>query len=158
MKFRFPSWDTDQMFGTKYVWVLYVQGVLQRRAILWKRKMPTKTIHEVRKGICTCCLGRDLCFLPLEWIYNLEDSLHSLQHVKIEVRNCAFSLVILVLLLLNIWCCGGQPLISKSILKVKKQMSLTMEHVHNPFLTPSIAFVGILGFQSRALHCKIPCM
>ena len=52
--------------------------------------MPTKTIHGVRKGICTCSLGRDICFLPLEWILNLEDSLHSLQHVKTEVRNCAF--------------------------------------------------------------------
>ena len=29
-------------------------------------------------------------FLPLEWILNLEDSLHSLQHVKTEVRNRAF--------------------------------------------------------------------
>ena len=29
-------------------------------------------------------------FLPLEWRLNLEDSLHSLQHVKTEVQNCAF--------------------------------------------------------------------
>ena len=29
-------------------------------------------------------------FLPLEWILNLEVSLHSLQHVKTEVQNCAF--------------------------------------------------------------------
>ena len=34
--------------------------------------------------------GRDIVFLLLEWILNLEDSLHSLQHVKTEVRNCAF--------------------------------------------------------------------
>ena len=27
---------------------------------------------------------------PLEWILNLEDSLHSLQHLKTEVRNFAF--------------------------------------------------------------------
>ena len=27
---------------------------------------------------------------PLEWILNLEDSLHSLQHLKTEVQNCAF--------------------------------------------------------------------
>ena len=31
-------------------------------------------------------------FLPLEWILSLETSQHSLQHVKTEVRNCAFSL------------------------------------------------------------------
>ena len=37
-------------------------------------------------------------FLRLEWRLNLEDSLHSLQRVKTEVKNCAF-LVILVLLL-----------------------------------------------------------
>ena len=28
--------------------------------------------------------------LPLEWRLNLEDSLHSLQRVKTEVKNCAF--------------------------------------------------------------------
>ena len=27
---------------------------------------------------------------PLEWILNAEDSLHSLQHLKTEVQNCAF--------------------------------------------------------------------
>ena len=27
---------------------------------------------------------------PLEWILNAEDSLHSLQHLKTEVRNFAF--------------------------------------------------------------------
>ena len=27
---------------------------------------------------------------PLEWIFNLEDSLHSLEHLKTEVRNFAF--------------------------------------------------------------------
>ena len=29
-------------------------------------------------------------FLRLEWRLNLEDSLHSLQRVKTEVKNCAF--------------------------------------------------------------------
>ena len=29
-------------------------------------------------------------FLNLEWRLNLEDSLHSLQHVKSEVKKCAF--------------------------------------------------------------------
>ena len=37
-------------------------------------------------------------------------------------------------------------------------MSLPKEHVHIPFLTPRIYFVGILGFQSMALHCQTPCM
>ena len=67
-------------------------------------------------------------------------------------------LVILVLLLLNIWGCGGQHLSSKSILKVKKQMSLANEHVHILFLTPWIVFVSILGFQSMALHYQTPCI
>ena len=53
--------------------------------------------------------------------------------------------------------CAGYPLSSKSILKVKKQMSLPKQHVHIPFLTPWIAFVGILGFRSMALRCKTPC-
>ena len=61
-------------------------------------------------------------FLPLELILNLEARQHSLQHVKIEVQNCAF-FVILVLLLLNGGGCEGQPLSSKFILKVKTQMS-----------------------------------
>ena len=38
-------------------------------------------------------------------------------------------LVILVLLLLNVGGCGGQPLSSKFILKVKKQNPLPKEHV-----------------------------
>ena len=66
-------------------------------------------------------------------------------------------LVILVLLLLNVGGCGGQPLSSKFILKVKKQMSIPKEHVHITFLTPWIVFVGILGFQSITLHCKTLC-
>ena len=40
--------------------------------------------------ICTCSFVGDFVVLPLEWILNLEASQHSLQHVKTEVRNCAF--------------------------------------------------------------------
>ena len=67
-------------------------------------------------------------------------------------------LVILVLLLLNVGGCGGQPLSSKFILKVKKQNPLPKEHVHITFLTPWIVFVGILGFQSLSRHYERPCM
>ena len=67
-------------------------------------------------------------------------------------------LVILVLLLLNVGGCGGQPLSSKFILKVKKQNPLPKEHVHITFLTPWIVFVGILGFQSRSKHYEKPCI
>ena len=66
-------------------------------------------------------------FLPLDWILNLEANQQSLQHVKIEVQNCPF-FVILVLLLLRDGGCVGQPLSSKSILKVKTQMPLPIEH------------------------------
>ena len=72
-------------------------------------------------------------FLPLDWILNLEASQHSLQHVKIEVQNCPF-FVILVLLLLRDGGCVGQPLSSKSILKVKTQMSKPKEHAQITFL------------------------
>ena len=67
-------------------------------------------------------------------------------------------LVILVLLLLNVGGCGGQPLSSKFILKVKTRMAIPKEHVHITFLTPWIVFVGFLGFQSMTLCCKTPCM
>ena len=73
-------------------------------------------------------------FSPLEWILNLEASQHSLQHIKTEVGNCAF-FVILVLLLLNVGGCGGKPLSSKLVSKVKKQMPLPKEHEPVPFLT-----------------------
>ena len=66
-------------------------------------------------------------------------------------------LVILVLLLLNVGGCGGQPVSSKFILKVKQQMSIPKEHVHITFLTTWIVFVGILGFQTITIHCKTPC-
>ena len=35
-------------------------------------------------------------------------------------------------------------------------MSLPKEHLHIPFLTPWIDFVGILGFQSMALRYQTP--
>ena len=80
-------------------------------------------------------------FLPLEWFLHLEASQHSLQHVKVEVQNCAF-FVILVLLLLNVGGCGGQPLSSKSILRVKTQISLPKEHAQIPFLNPIDCFLS----------------
>ena len=70
-------------------------------------------------------------------------------------------LVILVLLLLNIGGCGGQPLGSKFKIHSKgkkNQNPLPKEHVHIMFLTPWIVFVGILGFQSLSRHDKGPCM
>ena len=53
--------------------------------------------------------------------------------------------------------CGGYPLSSKSILKVKKQNPLPKEHVHIMFLTPRIVFVGMLGFQSLSKHYERHC-
>ena len=118
--------------------------------------MPTKTIHGVRKGICTCLLGMEICFLPLEWILNLEDSLHSLQHVKTEVRNCAFFCNVSTAnaKYLRLWRPASKFKIHS---KGKKQMSIPKEHVHIPCLTPWIDFVGILGFQSMALRYQTPC-
>ena len=75
---------------------------------------------------------------------------------KLEFEIVNF-LVILVLLLINVGGCWGQPLSSKFILKVKKQMTLPIEHVHTTFLTPRMVFVGILGFQSLTKHYKRPC-
>ena len=80
-------------------------------------------------------------FLPLEWILNLEPSQHSLQHVKIEARNCAF-FVILVLSLQNVGGCGGQPLSLKSILKVKTQIPKPKEHAQIPFFNPIDCFLS----------------
>ena len=80
-------------------------------------------------------------FLPLELILKLEARQHSLQHVKIEVQNCAF-FVILVLLLLNVGGCEGQPLSSKFILKVKTQISEPKEYANVTFLTPMECFLS----------------
>ena len=33
--------------------------------------MPTKSIHGVRKGICTCCLGMDICFFTFRMDFEL---------------------------------------------------------------------------------------
>ena len=52
---------------------------------LWKARMPTKNIHGVRNVICTCSLGRGICFLPFEWILNLESGLNSLQYLAVIV-------------------------------------------------------------------------
>ena len=80
-------------------------------------------------------------FLPLEWFLNLEASQHSLQHVKTEVQNCAF-FVILVLLLLNVGGCRGQSPSLKTILKVKTQMPRPKEHVQIMFLIPMDCFLS----------------
>ena len=66
-------------------------------------------------------------------------------------------LVILVLLLLNVGGCGGQPPSSKSILKVKNQNPLPNEHVHAPFVTQIKVLGGNLGLQSWSNHYEIPC-
>ena len=65
-------------------------------------------------------------------------------------------LVILVLILLNVGGCGGQPLNLKSIPKVKIQMPLPSEHTQAPTLTQWIVFVGHLGFQSITNQYKRP--
>ena len=58
--------------------------------------------------------------------------------------------------------CGGYPLSSKSILKVKKQMPLPEEHAHVPFLTKMAVLVSNLGLQSMSKHyekpCRLPCL
>ena len=67
-------------------------------------------------------------------------------------------LVILVLILLNVGGCGGQPLNLKSIPKVKIQMPLPSEHTQAPILTQWTVFVGHLGFQSITNQYKRPCI
>ena len=54
--------------------------------------------------------------------------------------------------------CGGQPLCSKSILKVVSQMAKPREHIHAPFLTQMTVLVGNLGFQSMTNHYGGPCI
>ena len=48
-----------------------LQGVLQRSVILWKPRMPTKTIHEVINVICTCSLGMGICFFTFRMNFDL---------------------------------------------------------------------------------------
>ena len=48
-----------------------LQGVLQRSVILWKPRMPTKTIHGVRNMVCTCSLGMDICFFTIRMNFEL---------------------------------------------------------------------------------------
>ena len=51
--------------------LLQVQGVLQRSGILWKPRMPTKIINGVRNVICTCSLGRGVCFFTFRMNFEL---------------------------------------------------------------------------------------
>ena len=83
----------------------------------------------------------EFVFLTLEWILNSEASQHILQHVKTEVGNCAF-FVILVLLLLNVGGCGGQALRSKSILKLKTQIQIPKGHAQITFLNTIYCFLS----------------
>ena len=69
-----------------------------------------------------------------------------------------FKAIIWLKVLLNVGGYGGQPLRSKSILKVKKQMAAPKEHAHAPFLTQMTVLVGNLSFQSMTNHYERPCM
>ena len=53
--------------------------------------------------------------------------------------------------------CGGQPLCSKSIVKVVSQMAKPKQHIHAAFLTQMTVLVGNLGFQSMTDHYGGPC-
>ena len=48
-----------------------IQGVLQRSVILWKPRMPTKSIHGVRNVICTCSLGMAICLFTFRMNFEL---------------------------------------------------------------------------------------
>ena len=52
---------------------------------------------------------------------------------------------------ISIGGCGGQPLCSKSILKVVSQMAKPTEHIHAPFLTQMTVLVRNLGFQNMTI-------
>ena len=49
----------------------YIQGVLQRSVILWKPRIPTKTIHGVINVICTCSFGMDIWFFTFRINFEL---------------------------------------------------------------------------------------
>ena len=89
-------------------------------------------------------------FLPLEWFLHLEASQHSLQRVKVEVQNCAF-FVILVLLLLNVGGCRGQYPSSKTILKLKTQMLRPKEHAQIMFLILMDCFLSEIAVYFRPI-------
>ena len=50
-----------------------LQGVLQQSVILWKPRMPTKTIDGVKNVICTCSLGTDIYFFTFRMNFELRD-------------------------------------------------------------------------------------
>ena len=112
-----------------------LQGVLKRSAILWKPRMPTKTIHGVRNGICTCFLCRDICFFNFRMDFQFrgwppQPQIFSSSSTKITKKMHNFELQFR-----NVGGCAGYPLSSKSILNVK-QMSLPKQHVYMSLFNP----------------------
>ena len=66
-------------------------------------------------------------------------------------------LVILVLLLLNIWGCGGQPLHSKSILKASSQMVRLCDYATVFFSYLHIDFLTFLALLKNTFWDGTPC-
>merc|ERR1719266_2923041 len=81
---------------------------------------------------------------PLEWILNLEDTLHSLQHLKTEVRNFAFfcDLSTATTKYLRLW---RPALHSKSILKASIQMVRLCDYATVFFSCLHIDFLTFLA-------------
>ena len=89
--------------------------------------------------ICACSLGLEICVFTfkMDFELGLTSTATNMSKLKFEIMHF---FVILVLLLLNVGGCGGRPLSSKSILKVKTQISKPKEHAQITFLTPWIVF------------------
>ena len=83
----------------------------------------------------------EFVFLPLEWILNLEAALHSLQHLVVIVLRSQ-KMHNFKLQFSHVGGCGGQPIRSKSILKVKTQIPIPKEHAQITFLNPIDCFLS----------------
>ena len=135
--------------------LVWAAPLAQQQALTTEFEKNTKNQGNLKLG--TCLLGMDICFFTFRMDFKLigwppQPQIFSSSSTKITKKMQNFELQFW-----NAGGCLGYPLSSKSILKVKKQMSLPKQHVHISFLTPWIAFVGILVFQIMALRYQSPC-
>ena len=84
-------------------------------------------------------------FLPLEWILKLEAGLHHLKYLVIAVLRSPNTAKFRTSVLKCWRLCRLSSMFKIHSKGKKKQMSVRKQHVHIPFLTPWIVFVGING-------------
>ena len=106
--------------------------------------------------ICACSLGLSICVFTFRMVFELRGwppqlPTFSSNSTKIT-KNAKFKLQFS-----HVGGCGGQPIHSKSILKVKTQIPIPKEHAQITFLNPIDCFLSQITIYNFPICPGSPC-